>query len=82
MSEDKVTISMEEYKELLIIKGKYEELKSQTRQPIIWSGYNERGTTILPCRDTGDFQTHVSSGDPIPAPPYKITCKNETSKGE
>lgn len=24
-----ITISMEEYKELLIIKGKYEELKSQ-----------------------------------------------------
>lgn len=33
MEEDRglnvITISMEEYKELLIIKGKYEELKSQ-----------------------------------------------------
>ena len=28
---DNITIPMEEYKELLIIKGKYEELKSQTR---------------------------------------------------
>ncbi len=27
--EEKITISMEEYKELLIIKGKYEELKEQ-----------------------------------------------------
>lgn len=26
---ENITISMEEYKELLIIKGKYEELKSQ-----------------------------------------------------
>lgn len=29
-----ITISMEEYKELLIIKGKYEELKSQTTKPV------------------------------------------------
>ena len=28
---ENITIPMEEYKELLIIKGKYEELKSQTR---------------------------------------------------
>ena len=27
-----IIISMEEYKELLIIKGKYEELKSQQRK--------------------------------------------------
>lgn len=26
---DKITITLEEYKELLIIKGKYEELKSR-----------------------------------------------------
>ncbi len=32
-----ITITMEEYKELLIIKGRYEELKSQQKntQPII-----------------------------------------------
>lgn len=32
---EEITISMEEYKELLIIKGKYEELKSQTTKPVI-----------------------------------------------
>lgn len=30
---EKITISFEEYKELLIIKGKYEELKSQQNIP-------------------------------------------------
>lgn len=29
MENEKITITMEEYKELLITKGKYEELKSQ-----------------------------------------------------
>ena len=28
MKEEKITITLEEYKELLMIKGKYEELKS------------------------------------------------------
>lgn len=32
MENKEITISMEEYKELLMIKGKYEELKSQ--QPL------------------------------------------------
>lgn len=70
MSEEEITITMEEYKELLIIKGKYEELKSRETKPIIWSGYNEKGTTILPCRD-------IQTTDPIIAPPYKITCKGD-----
>lgn len=39
MENKEITISMEEYKELLIIKGKYEELKSQqlskTNYPLI-----------------------------------------------
>lgn len=35
MENKEITISMEEYKELLIIKGKYEELKSQQRPPLI-----------------------------------------------
>lgn len=35
MENKEITISMEEYKELLIIKGKYEELKSQQRQHLI-----------------------------------------------
>jgi hypothetical protein len=72
-NEKMITIPTEEYKELLIIKGKYEELKSQTRQPIIWSGYTEQGTTILPCRDTGEFQTT----SPVTTSPYKITCKGD-----
>lgn len=71
--EDKITISLEEYKELLIIKGKYEELKAETRTPLIWNGFNKNGTTILPCRDNREIQTT----DPIIAPPYKITCKGE-----
>lgn len=32
---EKITISFEEYKELLIIKGKYEELKSQQNIPLL-----------------------------------------------
>jgi hypothetical protein len=37
---EEITISMEEYKELLIIKGKYEELKSQQFKPIIYKEPN------------------------------------------
>lgn len=40
---DKITITLEEYKELLIIKGKYEELKSQKKagiNPIVWREKN------------------------------------------
>lgn len=33
---ENITISMEEYKELLIIKGKYEELKGQQTVKIDW----------------------------------------------
>lgn len=32
MENDKITISMEEYKELLMIKGRYEELKEKRRE--------------------------------------------------
>lgn len=32
---ENITIPMEEYKELLIIKGKYEELKSTQKPPIL-----------------------------------------------
>lgn len=35
MENKEITIPMEEYKELLIIKGKYEELKSQQTPPLI-----------------------------------------------
>ena len=44
MEETKTTIAidMEEYKELLIIKGRYEELKErQTMTPILYRGNSE-----------------------------------------
>lgn len=40
-----ITISMEEYKELLIIKGKYEELKSYTTPYIYPTKITWRGDT-------------------------------------
>ena len=62
--EDRITISMEEYKELLIIKGKYEELKSQRIiEPIKW---NEPTLT----------RTLYGSGEPLPENPNKVYCKN------
>ena len=68
MEQDKITISIEEYKELLIIKDKYEEI-SKFNKPLIlkYDGYNEKGTTILPCKD-------IKTNEPIIAPPYRVTC--------
>jgi len=59
---DVITISMEEYKELLIIKGKYEELKSNQTLKI----WNEPTLT----------RTIYGSGEQITESPYKITCKD------
>ena len=56
--EDKITIPIEEYKELLIIKGKYEELKDKNRTII----YKDLGI---------DKNTNIPT---IPAETYKITC--------
>lgn len=57
MEEKNITISMEEYKELLIIKGKYEEVKSQQiTRPIL---YNE--------------PTLTRSYQELPKEPYKVT---------
>ena len=64
-SEKLITIPLEEYKELLIIKGKYEEY-SNSRLQIKWDGYKEDGTTIIP-------QKEIHTIDPILNPPYKIT---------
>lgn len=68
-----ITISLEEYKELLVIKGKYEELKKINQPLIVWDGRKEDGTTILPQRE-------IRTTDPFITPPYKITCevKNES----
>ena len=62
MDNNVITISMEEYKELLITKGKYEELKSQQRIKINTSDYNIKDLT----------ERYIT-----PEPPYKITCKGE-----
>lgn len=47
-----ISIPFEEYKELLIIKGKYEELKSQTEQPIIWRETTTPGIPAEPYKIT------------------------------
>lgn len=64
-----VGVKFKEYKELLIIKGKYEELKNQQQPLTFYDGIKENGTTILPCKDT-------KTTDPIFNPSYKITCDN------
>lgn len=58
-----ITIPMEEYKELLIIKGKYEELKSQesykklcTSSPTLirdFPQYGEPNKTTITCEKKG-----------------------------
>ena len=60
-----IAIPLEEYKELLIIKGKYEEY--QNSKLVVWDGRKEDGTTIIP-------QKEIHTIDPILNPPYKITC--------
>lgn len=63
ITEKYITITMEEYKELLIIKGKYEEIR-RIENPLIL--YNAENETIMPCGDR--------TNDPIITPPYKVTC--------
>lgn len=58
-----IGIPIEEYKELLIIKGKYKELKSQ--QNIPWT-VNPRGT-IITYTDKDGKKTTLT-------PPYEVTC--------
>ena len=58
-----IEIPFEEYKELLITKGRYEELKSQ--QNIPWT-VNPRGTTIT--------YKNTKEQDKELTPPYKVTC--------
>lgn len=69
MEQKEITISMEEYKELLMIKGKYEELKNQPVKPIL---YREPVTI----KEYGDNPLReMFTTDPLPQQPYKITCK-------
>lgn len=58
-----IEIPFEEYKELLIIKGRYEELKSQ--QSIPW---------IVNPKDTTITYTNTKKQDKELIPPYKVTC--------
>ncbi len=64
---EEITISMEEYKELLIIKGKYEELKSQSLYKINQPLIREIGNK--------DYDWKLTT-TPIPETPYKIICAN------
>lgn len=68
MEQKEITISMEEYKELLMIKGRYEELKNQPAKPIL---YREPVTI----KEYGDNPLReMFTTDPLPQQPYKITC--------
>lgn len=58
-----IEIPFEEYKELLIIKGRYEELKSQ--QSIPW---------IVNPKDATITYTNTKRQDKELTPPYKVTC--------
>jgi hypothetical protein len=58
-----VSIPLEEYKELLIIKGRYEELKNKTN--ITWTPPPKTTITY-----TGPDGKKVS----MPTTPYKVTC--------
>ena len=58
-----VNIPLEEYKELLIIKGRYEELKNKSN--ITWTPLSKTTITY-----TGPDGKKVS----MPTAPYKVTC--------
>ena len=64
-----IEIPFEEYKELLMIKGRYEELKAQKTQTIDWKPSTIREPITMPTITYGD-----RSNDPLPESPYKITC--------
>lgn len=68
-----ISISMKEYRELLIIKGRYEELKE--KQAIIQ--FKEPSLT----RREPDIAFYKTN-DPIPETPYKITCEGENNYGK
>lgn len=65
-----IEIPFEEYKELLIIKGKYEELKSQKRETIHW----DPSPTIQPVTMPTITYKDIKTTDPLPGETYKITC--------
>lgn len=58
---------MEEYKELLMIKGRYEELKEQPVKPILC-----REPTTVKEYGNNPFRETLTT-DPLPKEPYTIT---------
>ena len=68
-----IEIPFEEYKELLIIKGRYEELKSQKEetQTIDW---NTIHTKDFPTLTQPTITYGGRTNEPLPESPYKITC--------
>ena len=68
---DKITITLEEYKELLIIKGKYEELKSREgswiKPTITWREYDKSNIDSNPkvtwAVDSREIETNKGSCD-------------------
>lgn len=62
-----IEIPFEEYKELLIIKGKYEELKSQQNQTVMWEPQ-----PLL--REDPLITYKLRTTDPLPEETIKITC--------
>ena len=60
-----ITITLKEYKELLVIKGKYEELKQQQQQQ-----------QQIPCVPWNTHITYKTADDLFEkeVKPYKVTC--------
>jgi len=61
-----IGLTLEEYNELLIIKGKYQELKQLNTKEITWD----------PVKYPWTAPTLTKTTDPLPETPYKITCTN------
>lgn len=62
--ESLIGLTLDEYNEFLILKGKYEELKNQKQDKISWE----------PCTYPWTAPTLTKTTDPLPESPYKITC--------
>lgn len=68
---DKITITLEEYKELLIIKGKYEELKSREgswiKPQITWRENDKHNIDFTPkvtwAVDNREIETNKKEGN-------------------
>jgi len=79
MEKDKIyiKISLEEYKELLIIKGKYEELSKINKPLIFHDGGFVKEKDGLIGNPTPIPYKEIHTTDPTIIPPYKITCNKE-----